>query len=202
MAMSHFSPGSSTPLPQGSPGGESMGGGASIGGGGGASVGGGASMGGGASIGVTGTSTAGLASMTAGGESIVGSGTSTAGLAWTASGASMVTPVDSLPHARRAQDNPAKTTPRRMTVPLCFGRLYPAILAAMYKKVLVGADLTPASEPAVRAALELAKILGAHVTALHVLDAPLESTKWFLPDSPEMQSLRAAIAREENTIHA
>ncbi|HKA92026.1 MAG TPA: universal stress protein [Haliangiales bacterium] len=72
----------------------------------------------------------------------------------------------------------------------------------MYKKILVATDLTPASEPAVRAALELAKILGAHVTALHVLDAPLESTKWFLPDSPEMQSLRAAIAREENTIHA
>jgi nucleotide-binding universal stress UspA family protein len=72
----------------------------------------------------------------------------------------------------------------------------------MYKKILVATDLTPASEPAVLAALGLAKILGAHLTALHVLDAPLESAKWFLPDSPEMLALRAAIAKEETTIHA
>jgi nucleotide-binding universal stress UspA family protein len=71
----------------------------------------------------------------------------------------------------------------------------------MYKKILVATDLTPASEPAVRAALDLAQVLGAHVTALHVLDAPLESNTWFLPDSPEMVALRAAIAQEEATVH-
>ena len=72
----------------------------------------------------------------------------------------------------------------------------------MYKKILVATDLTAASEPAVRTALALAQALGADVAALHVLDAPLESAKWFLPDSPEMQSLRSAIAREEDTVHA
>ncbi len=72
----------------------------------------------------------------------------------------------------------------------------------MYKKILVATDLTPASAPALRSALDLAQVLGARLTALHVLDAPLESTKWFLPDSPEMLALRAAISREEETIHA
>jgi len=71
----------------------------------------------------------------------------------------------------------------------------------MYKKILVATDLTPASEPAVKAALGLAKTLGATITALHVLEAPAESVKWFLPDSPELLALRAAIAREQETIH-
>jgi nucleotide-binding universal stress UspA family protein len=71
----------------------------------------------------------------------------------------------------------------------------------MYKKILVATDLTPASEPALEAALALAQTLGAQITALHVLDAPLESGKWFLPESPELVAFRAAIDREQENIH-
>jgi nucleotide-binding universal stress UspA family protein len=71
----------------------------------------------------------------------------------------------------------------------------------MYKKILVATDLTPASEPALKAALALAKTLGAQITALHVLDAPVESGRWFLPESPELIAFRAAIDREHETLH-
>jgi nucleotide-binding universal stress UspA family protein len=69
----------------------------------------------------------------------------------------------------------------------------------MFKKILVASDLTDASRRALSTALDLARAVGGHVTALHVLELPYESRQWFLPGNADVQALRAALATQEET---
>ena len=49
----------------------------------------------------------------------------------------------------------------------------------MYRKILVATDLSPSSDPALRAALSLGRVLGAEVTALHVMGPAPEARRWY-----------------------
>jgi nucleotide-binding universal stress UspA family protein len=71
----------------------------------------------------------------------------------------------------------------------------------MYKKLLVASDLTDASDPALAAAINLARALEAKVVVLHVIETPYGAQKWFLPESVEVKALRDIIAKEEQTLH-
>ncbi len=67
----------------------------------------------------------------------------------------------------------------------------------MYRKIIVATDLTPASDAAVRAALELARRFGARLTALHVAEPPYEPQHWFVPHDRETQLLREVFHHEQ-----
>ena len=54
----------------------------------------------------------------------------------------------------------------------------------MFRKILVATDLTEASTPAVRAALELGRRFGAPVVALYVTEPPYTNRRWYAPFEP------------------
>jgi len=69
----------------------------------------------------------------------------------------------------------------------------------MMRKILVATDLSEASEPALRTAIELGARLGAQVTALYVSEPPYEPHHWFLPwPERDAELFRAALRREQD----
>lgn len=67
----------------------------------------------------------------------------------------------------------------------------------MYRKILVATDLTEASTPALRAAIDLGRCVGAPVVALHVLEPPYEARPWYVPFSERDQVFYKEIAQRE-----
>ena len=63
----------------------------------------------------------------------------------------------------------------------------------MFRKILVATDLTDASVPALRSALELGLRFAAEVVALHVTEPPYHNRQWYLPfaENDLLDSLRA-----------
>jgi nucleotide-binding universal stress UspA family protein len=73
----------------------------------------------------------------------------------------------------------------------------------MFRKVLVATDLSDASQPALRAGLELARRFGAAVNVIYVTMPPYPSNHWYVPhigDDAEM--LHAISAREQEAARA
>jgi nucleotide-binding universal stress UspA family protein len=67
----------------------------------------------------------------------------------------------------------------------------------MIRKILCSTDLTAASEDAVRAAVNLAKQLGAPLVLLHVVEPAYYSRAMFAPFTPADQEFLTGIARRE-----
>jgi nucleotide-binding universal stress UspA family protein len=51
----------------------------------------------------------------------------------------------------------------------------------MFRKILIATDLSQASRPALSAGLELARLVGARVVALHVAETPYREQQWYMP---------------------
>ena len=67
----------------------------------------------------------------------------------------------------------------------------------MYAKILVASDLTEASQPALRTAIELGRRLGATLTALHVIEPAYQANHWFVPHiGADAEALASLIDRE------
>ncbi len=67
----------------------------------------------------------------------------------------------------------------------------------MYRRILIATDLTDASAPALRAAIELGRQLGVPVTALHVLEPKFEAKPWYVPFSERDQVFFRDIEQRE-----
>jgi nucleotide-binding universal stress UspA family protein len=67
----------------------------------------------------------------------------------------------------------------------------------MYRRILIASDLTDASTPALRTAIELGRQLGVPVTALHVLEPKFEAKPWYVPFSERDQIFFRDIERRE-----
>jgi universal stress protein A len=63
----------------------------------------------------------------------------------------------------------------------------------MFRKILVASDLTDASSPAVRTALEMGRRFGAQVIALHVSEPPYTNRRWYAPFEPSETELLDAL---------
>jgi nucleotide-binding universal stress UspA family protein len=71
----------------------------------------------------------------------------------------------------------------------------------MFKKILVALDLTEASTPALRTAVDLARRLGATLEAAHVIEGPYQSTSFltYVPASA-VEAVQAALSREDGLV--
>jgi nucleotide-binding universal stress UspA family protein len=72
----------------------------------------------------------------------------------------------------------------------------------MFKKIMVCSDLTDASLPALKTAVDLARRLDATLVAVHALEAPYETPQWFVPlEVFEHDLFRSVSARIEEAAH-
>jgi nucleotide-binding universal stress UspA family protein len=72
----------------------------------------------------------------------------------------------------------------------------------MFKKIMVCSDLTEASLPAVRTAVELGRRLDATLLAFHALEPPYETPQWFVPlEAFERDLFKNISARAEEAAH-
>ena len=67
----------------------------------------------------------------------------------------------------------------------------------MIRKILCATDLSPSSEPAVQAALELGSKLDALVYVLHVVEPPYRAVPWFVPAPLDQTFLKTLADRQE-----
>jgi nucleotide-binding universal stress UspA family protein len=67
----------------------------------------------------------------------------------------------------------------------------------MFRKILCATDLSPTSEPALRAAFDLGRKLDAMVYVLHVVEPPYRAAPWFVPASLERDVIQAMWKRQE-----
>jgi nucleotide-binding universal stress UspA family protein len=73
----------------------------------------------------------------------------------------------------------------------------------MWRKILVANDLSDASRPALDAALELARVLGAELTVLYVSVPVYPVNHWYVPHvGDDAATLRAIAEREEAAARA
>ena len=74
----------------------------------------------------------------------------------------------------------------------------------MFRKILVATDLTEASTPALRSALEMGKRFDAEVTALYVAEPPYTNRRWYAPfERSETELLEALrVKQHEAAIRA
>jgi universal stress protein A len=63
----------------------------------------------------------------------------------------------------------------------------------MFRKILVATDLTNASLPALRTALEMGRRFAAEVVALHVAEPPYANRRWYAPFEPSETELLDAL---------
>src|SRR5512146_1313070 len=69
----------------------------------------------------------------------------------------------------------------------------------MFRKILVATDLTEASVPALRVALEVGRRFAAEVVALHVVEPPYHNRRWYAPFEPaETELLDTLRARQHD----
>jgi nucleotide-binding universal stress UspA family protein len=69
--------------------------------------------------------------------------------------------------------------------------------AAMIRKILCATDLSPASEPALRSALDLGRRLDALVYVLHLVDPPYRAVPWFVPAPLDQEFLKTLSEKQE-----
>lgn len=67
----------------------------------------------------------------------------------------------------------------------------------MFRKVLVATDLTAASVPALRVALELGRRFAAEVVALYVTEPPYHNRAWYAPFEPSEAELLEALRERQ-----
>jgi nucleotide-binding universal stress UspA family protein len=67
----------------------------------------------------------------------------------------------------------------------------------MFRKILCATDLSPTSEPALRAALDLGRKLDAMVYVLYVVEPPYRAAPWFVPASLERDVIQTMWKRQE-----
>lgn len=64
----------------------------------------------------------------------------------------------------------------------------------MFRKILVATDLTSASIPALRAALEMGRRFAAEIVAVHVTEPPYHNRSWYAPFEPSESELLEALS--------
>ena len=67
----------------------------------------------------------------------------------------------------------------------------------MIRKILCATDMSPASEPAMRAAFDFGRRLDAIVYVLHIVEPPYRAVPWFTPAPLDQEFMKALGDRHE-----